>query len=183
MWEFIAFWAWVGVFAAVSYSNHMDPEGARSLGKLTGFLCILAAAPACVWGGLFADRIGKGRVAAGALAISGSAAVLSALTFGGPVWLTFLLLVVWGAAVVPDSPQFSALVADFAPPELAGSILTFQAALGFTMTTFTVQMAPLVAGGFGWPVLLVLLALGPVFGLIAMRPVLHHRDMPQDQGS
>lgn len=175
MWEFIAFWAWVGVAASVSYSASMEADEAASLGKLTAFLCILAAAPACVWTGMVADRLGKGRIAAAALIVSGSAAVLTALTFGGPVWLTFVLIVIWGAAVVPDSPQFSALVADFAPPELAGSLLTFQASLGFMMTTLTVQATPLVAEAFGWPILMVLLALGPAFGLWAMRPVLRYR--------
>tara|TARA_R110001606_G_scaffold3642_42_gene16943 strand:- start:31951 stop:33102 length:1152 start_codon:yes stop_codon:yes gene_type:complete len=171
MWEFIAFWAWVGVFASVSYSASLEPGAAVSLGKLSAFLCILAAAPACVLSGFIADRVGKGRVAATALAVSGSACVLTALTFGGPVWLTFILLIVWGAAVVPDSPQFSALVADFAPPELAGSLMTFQASLGFLMTTVTTQVAPQIADVHSWPVLIGLLALGPAFGLFFMRPV------------
>jgi hypothetical protein len=39
------------------------------------------------------------------------------------------------------------------------------------MTTLTVQLAPVVAGSFGWPVLIIILALGPVFGLVVMRPL------------
>lgn len=172
MWEFIAFWAWVGVATAASYANSMGQDDAVSLGKLTAFLCILAASPACVWTGAIADRLGKARVAAWALTTSGVAAVLTAATFGGPVWLTLVLVIIWGAAVVPDSPQFSALVADHAPPELAGSLLTFQASLGFMLTALTVQVAPMIADAMGWPVVLGLLALGPVFGLWGMRPVL-----------
>lgn len=172
MWEFIAFWSWAGALSAASYAAHLPQREAVSLGKLTAFLCILAAAPVCVWGGRMADRIGKGRVAAASLAASATLALLTALSFGGPVWLTFGLVVAWGAVVVVDSPQFSALVADNAPPEYAGSLMTFQASLGFLLTSFTVQMTPLVAETFGWPVLMMLLALGPVFGLIAMRPVL-----------
>ena len=45
------------------------------------------------------------------------------LAFGGPVWLAAALVLVWGAAVIPDSAQFSALVADAAPPDAAGSLL------------------------------------------------------------
>jgi MFS family permease len=172
MWEYIAFWTWVGVVTAISYQSSLDKAQAVSLGKMTAFTSILAAAPACVWSGAIADKVGKARVAAAALMISGSAAVLTALTFGGPVWLTFLLVVIWGAAVIPDSPQFSAIVADHAPPELAGSLLTFQASLGFLLTVLTVQVSPLIAGALGWPALLGLLALGPVFGLWTMRPVL-----------
>jgi hypothetical protein len=87
-------------------------------------------------------------VAALSLGISGAAAVLTALTFGGPVYITFVLVIIWGAAVVPDSPQFSAIVADHTPPESVGSLLTFQASLGFLLTAFTVQAAPLVAEFF-----------------------------------
>ena len=139
MWEFIAFWSWVGAATAASYAATIGIDGAVSLGKLTAFLCIFAASPACILSGWAADRVGKARVAAAALAISGASAILTALTFGGPVWLTFALAIVWGAAVVPDSPQFSALVADNAPPELVGSLLTFQASLGFLLTVLTVQ--------------------------------------------
>ncbi|CAN0553682.1 unnamed protein product, partial [Laminaria digitata] len=172
MWEFIAFWSWVGVMTALSYASSMDQADATSLGKLTAFLCILAASPACLLTGLVADKVGKARVAASALSVSGTAAVLTALTFGGPPYLTFSLVLLWGAAVVPDSPQFSAIVADNAPPEAVGSLLTFQASLGFLLTVLTVQMAPVIAEAAGWPVLILILALGPVFGLWAIRPVL-----------
>ncbi len=171
MWELFVFWAWIGAAATASFAFSMTEASAVSLGKLAAFVCVFAGAPACVWGGALADRIGKARVAAAALLVSGSAAILTALTFGGPVWLTLILIVIWGAAVVPDSPQFSAIVADNAPPELAGSLVTFQASLGFLLTAFTVQFAPTVAAAFGWPVLLAILAAGPVVGLIGMRPL------------
>jgi hypothetical protein len=99
---------------------------------------------------------------------SGACALLTALTFGGPVWLTFTLVLLWGAAILPDSAQFSALVADYAPPAEAGSLLTFQTALGFALTIATVQFTPLVAAAVGWPLLMALLALGPAFGIAAM---------------
>jgi len=73
--------------------------------------------------------------------------------------------------VIPDSAQFSALVADAAPPEQTGSLLALQTALGFALTTATVQVAPLVAERVGWSVLLALLALGPLAGILAMRPL------------
>lgn len=172
MWELFVLWAWIGTAVSVSFAYSLSEETAEQLGKLVAFLCVLAGAPSCALAGRIADRVGKARVAAMALAISGSAAILTALTFGGPVWLTVVLVLIWGAAVIPDSPQFSAIVADNAPPELAGSLVTFQASLGFFLTIFTVQFAPSVAQAFGWPVLLALLAIGPIAGLIGMRPVL-----------
>ena len=69
---------------------------------------------------------------------------------------------------MPDSAQFSALVADAAPPEKAGSLLAFQTALGFTLTFFTVQAAPMAAAAFGWPAVLASLAIGPAISVVAM---------------
>ena len=105
------------------------------------------------------------------MAVSGSAAVLTAATFGGPVWLTFALVMIWGIAVIPDSAQFSALVADAAPPHLAGSLMTFQTAIGFALTILTVQMTPVVAQAIGWPLVLGALAIGPALGIVAMLPL------------
>jgi MFS family permease len=168
MWELYVMWSWVGVAAAVSYRASLPGDDAEALAKLTAFVAIAAGGLASIAAGFAADRVGKANVAQWAVAISGTAAIATALTFGGPPWLTFLVVIVWGLAVVPDSAQFSALVADAAPPEKAGSLLAFQTALGFTLTFFTVQAAPMAAASFGWPVVLAALALGPVVSVIAM---------------
>jgi hypothetical protein len=102
------------------------------------------------------------------MALSGSAAIATALTFGGPIWLTFILIIIWGIFVIPDSAQFSALVADASPPDLAGSVMTLQTALGFALTAITVQVTPLLAQAFGWPAILAGLAIGPLVGILAM---------------
>lgn len=105
-------------------------------------------------------------------------AIAVALSFGGPVWLSFLLILAWGALVIPDSAQFSAMIADAAPPEVAGSLMTMQTALGFALTILTVQATPVVAGWIGWPGTLALMALGPVMGIAALRPVLRRKAGP-----
>ena len=169
MWELYALWAWVGVAAAASYSTQLAPEEANSLAKLTAFIAIGSGALMCPLAGIYADRIGKARITIIAMAISGSSAIATALAFGGPVVLVFALFVIWGLAVIPDSAQFSALVADIAPADAAGSLMTLQTALGFLLTLITVQLTPLLATHVGWPVVLAMLALGPVFGILAMR--------------
>jgi MFS family permease len=169
MWELYAFWAWVSAAAALSYAATLPEGEAASLAKLTAFGAIALGGLLCAPAGRIADRIGKAEVAKWAMVASGSAAVLTALSFGGPVWLTLVLMLLWGAAVVPDSAQFSALVADAAPPERAGSLMTFQTALGFALTIATVQVTPLVAGAVGWPATLAGLAVGPALGVWAMR--------------
>jgi MFS family permease len=171
MWELYALWAWVGVAAAASYSTQMAMDEANSLAKLTAFIAIGSGAFLCPLAGIYADRIGKARITIIAMFISGSTAIATALAFGGPAPLVFCLFVIWGLAVIPDSAQFSALIADIAPANKAGSLMTLQTALGFLLTMITVQLTPLLASLFGWPIVLAALALGPMAGILAMRPL------------
>ena len=176
MFEMFAMWAWIGVAAAASYSATLPFWEAQDLGKLTAFAAIGISAISCVAAGHFADRWGKARIAIVAMVISGTSAVLAALTFGGPAWLTFAIVLIWGLSVAPDSAQFSALVADAAPAEQAGSLITFQTALGFALTIVTVQLTLVLASAVSWPVILACLALGPMFGVAAMLRLLRIRD-------
>jgi len=170
MWELYAMWAWLGSILAAGFAGHMPDSDISNAAGLTVFAAISAGGAACLIGGHFADRFGKAEVAVAAMLASGlmACAVAAALWLQAPPWMLITLAVLWGAAVIPDSPQFSALVADHAPAGLAGSLMTLQTALGFALTTVTVQGAPLVAAALGWPLTVLTLALGPLFGLCAM---------------
>lgn len=168
MWELYAMWAWIAAASAVSYGATMAADDAERLAKITAFSAIAAGGLASVVAGFVGDRIGKAEMAAIAMAVSGASALLVAVTFGGQPWLTFALVLLWGISIVPDSAQFSALVADASPPSQAGSLMTFQTALGFALTFATVQIAPVLAAMWGWPVVLGGLALGPAAGIVAM---------------
>ncbi len=168
MWELYAMWAWVAAATAASYAVTVPEADAEWLSKLTAFMAIGAGGLTCAIAGFVADRIGRAEVAIIAMAVSGASALAAALTFGGPIWLTFVIVMIWGIAIIPDSAQFSALVADASPAEEAGSLMTFQTALGFAMTFFIVQAIPGLAANLGWPAVLAGLALGPTFGIVAM---------------
>ncbi|MEM9148835.1 MAG: MFS transporter, partial [Pseudomonadota bacterium] len=148
VWELYAFWAWVGLVARLSFeqAGEPDPDAAR----LTAFVAIAAGGLACVPAGVLADRIGRTRVALACLVLSGAAGLACALSFGADPTLMIVLLVIWGIAIVPDSALYSTMVADAAPPERAGSLMTLQTSIGFLLTAVTVQATPIAAGALGW---------------------------------
>lgn len=168
MWELYAMWAWIGVATAASYALTMPEDEAVRFAKLTAFAAVAVGGVACWSGGWLADRMGKAEFAIWAMAISGSAAIATALSFGAAPWITLICVLVWGASIIPDSAQFSALVADNSPPQAAGSLMTLQTALGFALTIATVQATPWLAETLGWPIVLAAMALGPAFGIWAM---------------
>lgn len=168
MWELYAMWAWIGIALAVSFAVQLPESQATNLAKIVAFSVVAVGALSCAIAGWVADRIGKAELTIIAMAISGACAILFAVTFGGNVTVTIIVALIWGAFIIPDSAQFSALVADHAPADAVGSLLTFQTALGFALTTLTVQAAPIVASRVGWPVLMALLAIGPAIGLVSM---------------
>ena len=170
MWELYALWAWVGVIAGSSFS--LAGGASAELAKLTAFLTIALGGLVCIPAGRLADRVGKARVAGWVLAASTCSALIAAVSYGGPIWLTMTVLIVWGLTVIPDSALFSALVADGAPPERAGTIMTVQTATGFLLTAATVQLTPLAASAFGWPPVLAVMAIGPALGVWAMHALM-----------
>jgi len=168
MWELYAMWSWIGVALAYGFSQQLDDNEASEFAKLIAFLVIAIGAVTSATAGWIADRIGKAELTILAMAGSGISALLFAFTLGGPVWFTVLIALVWGATIIPDSAQFSVSVADHAKAEQAGSLLTFQTALGFALTIVTVQLTPVIANHIGWSVTMALLALGPLFGIYCM---------------
>ncbi len=158
----------MGLALQQSFALQLPAAEALSQAKLITFFAVASGVISCVWVGWQADRHGKAELAIASLAVSGLSALAFAFGFGGPVWLLSLIAIVWGMAVIADSAQFSALVADYAPPESAGTLMAFQLAIGFSLTIATVQLAPRVAEYVGWPMLMALLALGPVFGICSM---------------
>jgi MFS family permease len=174
MWELYAFWAWVGVVATTSYEI-AGIDAPRLLGKLTAFLAIGLGGLACVPAGWLAVRFGSARVAQLCLWGSGGAALASAAIFGGPAWAMMAALILWGIVIIPDSALYSTLVADAAPPERIGSLLTIQTALGFFLTALTVQVTPTLAEFVGWSWVLAIMALGPALGIRAMQLLIRSR--------
>jgi MFS family permease len=166
MWELYAFWGLVALFLAASPTL---PDAPLVAG-LT-FFVFLAGALGAVGGGLLSRRVGEARVALGALLLSATCCLLAPWAWAAPLPLLAIFLGVWGAAVIADSAQFSALSARAAPRGYVGTSLTLQNTIGFAITFVSLGVVPLVAETFGWRWAFLALVPGPLLGALAIAPL------------
>lgn len=165
MWELYAMWTWTAAFFTASAAAAGIGDGWVSVSTFA----VIAIGGAGAWiAGILADRRGRTLVAGGSMAISGTCALLSPLVFGLTPWIVVPVFLIWGATVVSDSAQFSAMVTETAASTSRGTALTLQTAVGFLLTLVTIRGVPLLADAGGWRWAFPILALGPMLGIAAM---------------
>jgi MFS family permease len=165
MWELYAFWAFVPVILITFLKHHQAVELNVSL---LSFIIIGVGGVSCVIGGYVSQFIGSRNTAFYALAVSGICCLISPFTFhwGSTPFIIFLLI--WGFAVVADSPQFSSLVAQNAPNELKGTALTIVNSIGFAITIVSIQLITTLSFFIDSGLLYTILGIGPLVGLYVM---------------
>ena len=168
MWELYAVWTWIAAFASASFGAG-GATPASAAGSAVAFATIGSGAIGSAAAGLFADRIGKARVASSAMIVSGACCATAGFLFHAPPPLLYLFAVIWGVAVVADSAQLSALVAQFSPRDHVGTALTMQTCAGFLLTMASIRLLPIAAQTIGWQWVFICLVPGPVLGVIALR--------------
>jgi MFS family permease len=167
MWELYAFWGFVPLIIEL-YSKKNNAQLDVSF---LSFVVIGVGSVGSVIGGYISKKTGSAKVAAAALFISGICCFISPFMYSFPTFIFLTLLFLWGFTVSPDSPQFSTLVAGYAPEELRGTALTIYNSIGFAITTISLYVIDILFhsdGFFGGENTFALLGLGAVAGLPSM---------------
>lgn len=175
MWELYAAWAVLPAFFTSLVANTRHAS-------MLSFAVVAAGAAGCLLGAVTGERVGRATAARWALTASAGLGLAVGFVHRGPLPIVVGLCLLWGMALIADGPQFTALVAEHAPPERVGTAITLQLALGFTLTSVTLWLVPFVQQHAGWAVALGVLAPGPLVAALAMR-ALETRPIPRTTGA
>ena len=164
MWELYTFWA----FIPFIFSTYNKIHNTNINVSIWSFIVIAAGGLSCIIGGIISKKAGSKKVAFYSLLVSGFCCLLSPIIFNFSIEFFSLILLIWGLTVVSDSPQFSTLVAQSAPSENRGTALTIVTSIGFAITIVSIQFLKTLSDSWKQNSLL-LLFIGPVFGLFFLR--------------
>lgn len=166
MWELYAFWAFVPVMLSAYNARFL---GADLNVPLLSFLIIGVGALGCAGSGIISKYLGVKNVATIALSISCACCLVSPMfLFAGSAWIMTGFLLVWSIAVIADSPLFSTLVAQNADQRSKGTALTIVNCIGFAITIISIQLITALRTTENARYIYVILAIGPVLGLLAL---------------
>lgn len=172
MWELYAMWAWIFAFSHAAFVANGSTDPTRDA-AFAAFGIIGAGAFGCWVGGILGDRWGRTRLTRLAMALSGTCCVLIGPVAHLGIVPMIALAAFWGFWVVADSAQFSSIVTETSEQHYVGTAVTLQLAAGFTLTVITIWLIPVVQGFVGWTWAFVVLAPGPLLGVVAMTRLLH----------
>ncbi|WP_416443171.1 nitrate/nitrite transporter [Leeuwenhoekiella sp. A16] len=164
MWELYAFWGFLPVFIQF----YADFSNIEINIPLWSFMIIATGAVSCALGGHISFYKGSKAVALMSLIISGLLCFCSPFLLHLPKVIFLISLIIWGAAVVADSPQFSTLVAQNSLAEYRGTALTFVNCIGFGITIFSIQAFTLWSQHVDPQYIFLILGAGPIFGILSL---------------
>ena len=167
MWELYTFWVLVPLILATQLNG-------QAL-SFAAFGVLGIGALGCIGGGWAAKRWGSARVATVQLSMSGICCLLAPWLMSAPLIWFLLWLAIWGITAAGDSPQFSTLTAINAPKQAVGSVLTLTNCMGFALSIVSIELFTSLAQEHQLASLLPWLGIGPLLGIVAMRPLLGKR--------
>lgn len=165
MWELYTFWGFLPLILELfARKNNVSLNI-----PLFSFFIIASGCLSSIAGGYLSQKIGSAKIAFTALLISCSCCLLSGFFFSLPLSVFISLLFIWGLTVSPDSPQFSTLVAQYAPDNLRGTALTIYNSIGFLISVISLQVMDRIFHSdrfFGETNSFIVLGIGPLIGLL-----------------
>lgn len=167
MWELYTFWAFVPILLKTYSELHNDVDFNI---PLLSFFIIAIGSISCVIASYLAEKLGTQKTAFYTLLLSCICCLISPFFFmieNENIFILFLLF--WGMVVIADSPLFSTLVAQNAPEKDKGTALTIVNCIGFTITIISIQLVSNLYHITNSTFIYLLLAIGPVFGLISLK--------------
>ena len=164
MWELYTFWVLVPLILATQLNG-------QAL-SFAAFGVLGIGAVGCIGGGWLAKRWGSARVATLQLSMSGICCLLAPWLMSAPLIWFLLWLAIWGITAAGDSPQFSTLTASNAPKHAVGSVLTLTNCMGFALSIVSIELFTSLAQEHQLASLLPWRGIGPLLGVLAMRPLL-----------
>jgi MFS family permease len=166
MWELYTFWAFLPALILTYKTKHH--LGGINVSQWS-FIIIASGSVACVISGYLSQYFGAKKVAVSALFLSTCCCLTSPLfLMYANHYVIFCFLFLWGMVVIADSPLFSTLVAQNAPIESKGSLLTITNCIGFSLTIISIQLFGRLTEVIKSEYLFTFLAIGPILGLIGM---------------
>jgi len=165
MWELYTFWAFIPTLLAFyALSNH---DFVINI-PLWSSLIIGIGGISCAVGGYISLKKGSKLVSQISLLISGLCSVLIPFLFNAPAWVFLGLLLIWGIFVIPDSPQFSTLVAQSTESSYIATGLTIVNSIGFAITIVSIQLVNLMWAHFQSPLVFLVIFTGPLIGFLSI---------------
>lgn len=164
MWELYAFWGFVPLILKTFRRFHYTELSV----PLWSFIVIGIGCISCILGGYISLRTGSKKVAQYSLFLSGLLCLCSPFLFKLPEDIFLTLLCIWGMVVISDSPQFSNIVAETAKPSLRGTGLIIVNCIGYTITIISIQLLSFLSNTLPPEWIFIFLAIGPVFGVVAL---------------
>lgn len=166
MWELYTFWAFVPVMIT-TYLRMGNYESFPV--SLWSFIVIGIGGLSCIVGGYLSLTKGSKHVSIASLIGSGVCCLLLPVAFTLPLAPFLIWLLFWGVFVIPDSPQFSTLVARSSDTSLVATGLTIVNCIGFALTIVSIQLMSYLWIQFETPLVFLIMIFGPAAGLASIR--------------
>ena len=165
MWELYTFWAFVPTLLAFYLIS--NPEYHLNI-PLWSFIIIGIGGISCIIGGYISLKKGSKYVSQSSLLISGLCSIFIPFMFNTPDIVFIGILLIWGVFVIPDSPQFSTLVARSSDSSYIATGLTIVNSIGFAITIVSIQLVNLMWAQFQNPLVFLVIFVGPLLGLFSI---------------